>query len=79
MRLVRFVLSLVVVSAPVSGIVSGIASAQPAERKLTPLEVQVACGPPASLEVPSDAMRIAGSQDPEARFVFGSKLCDRIV
>jgi len=68
MRPVRFVSSLVLVSAVLPGVVS----AQPAERKLSPLEVQVACGPPTSLDVPSEPLRIAGSQDPEARFVFGT-------
>ena len=68
MRPVRCVLSLVLVSMVVPAAVS----AQPAERKLSPLEVQVACGPPASLDVPSEPLRIAGSQDPEGRFVFGT-------
>jgi hypothetical protein len=39
---------------------------------MTPLEVQVACGPPPSLDVPSGALRIVGSQDTVGRFVFGA-------
>jgi len=48
------------------------ASAQSTERTLSPLEVQVACGPPTSFDVPSDALHVIGSQDPVARFVFGT-------
>lgn len=68
MRPVRCLLALVVASV----LVSATASAQPAERRLNPLEVQVACGPPPSLDVPATPLRIAGSQDPVNRFVFGT-------
>jgi hypothetical protein len=68
MRPVRCLLALVVASV----FVSATASAQPAERRLNPLEVQVACGPPPSLDVPATPLRIAGSQDPVNRFVFGT-------
>ena len=68
MRPVRCLLALVVASLLVSATVS----AQPAERRLNPLEVQVACGPPPSLDVPAAPLRIVGSQDPVNRFVFGT-------
>jgi hypothetical protein len=68
MRPVRCLLTLVAVSV----LVSATASAQPAQRQLNPLEVQVACGPPTSLDVPAAPLRVAGSQDPVNRFVFGT-------
>ena len=68
MRPVRCLLALVVASL----FVSATASAQPAERRLNPLEVQVACGPPPSLDVPAAPLRIVGSQDPVNRWVFGT-------
>src|SRR5215471_17535976 len=48
------------------------AAAQSSERILTPLEMQVACGPPTSLDLPAEPLRVIGSQDPENRFVFGT-------
>jgi len=52
------------------------ASAQPAPAtpgsKMTPLEVQAACGPPTSLDAPSSPLHVIGSQDPVNRFVFGT-------
>ena len=68
MRPVRCLLALVVASL----FVSATASAQPAERRLNPLEVQVACGPPPSLDVPAAPLRIVGSQDPVNRWVVGT-------
>jgi hypothetical protein len=47
------------------------ASAQPSDRMLTPLEAQVACGPPPSFDVPTDTLHVVGSQDTVGRFVFG--------
>jgi hypothetical protein len=46
------------------------AAAQTAERALTPLEIAAACGPPTSLEIPADALRIAGAQDTVPRLIF---------
>ena len=65
MRLVRSLFALFAL-APV------VASAQPSDRVLTPLEMQAACGPPTSLDVPADPLHVIGSQDPENRFVFGT-------
>lgn len=65
MRLVRCLFTLLAL-APVA------AAAQSTERILTPLETQTACGPPTSLDVPAEALRVIGSQDPENRFVFGT-------
>lgn len=65
MRLARCVFALFAL-APVA------ASAQSVDRALTPHEIQVACGPPTSLDVPTDALHILGSQDPVKRFLFGS-------
>src|SRR5438045_4174714 len=48
------------------------AAAQSPDRALTPLEMQTACGPPTSLQVPSEPLHVIGSQDPENRFVFGT-------
>ncbi len=65
MRLARCLFALFAL-APVA------AAAQSSDRMLTPLEVQAACGPPTSLDVPSDPLHVIGSQDPENRFVFGT-------
>lgn len=46
--------------------------AQPADKPLSRLEVQVACAPPTSFELPSQPLHVIGSQDPVARFVFST-------
>jgi hypothetical protein len=65
MRLARSLFTLLAL-APIA------AAAQSPDRVLTPLETQTACGPPTSLQVPSEPLHVIGSQDPENRFVFGT-------
>jgi hypothetical protein len=65
MRLARSLFTLLAL-APIA------AAAQAPDRVLTPLEMQAACGPPTSLQVPAEPLHVIGSQDPENRFVFGT-------
>jgi hypothetical protein len=67
MRVVRLVLA---ASAAIA--VAHAAAAQTAERVLTPLEVAVACGPPTTLEMPQDPLRITGAQDTVNRIIFNA-------
>ena len=48
------------------------AAAQNAVRALTPLEVAVACGPPPTLEMAADPLRVVGAQDTVRRVVFNT-------
>jgi len=43
------------------------------ERKLTPLEVAVACAPPTSFDMPANGLKVVSSQDTVDRLVFGEK------
>ena len=54
---------------------AGTASAQTSARPvLTPMQVASACAPPATYdELPYDALRIIGSQDPMGRSLFGDR------
>lgn len=47
-------------------------AAQPAAPMLTPLETAVACGPPPTLSMPSDPLRIVGAQDTMRRVIFNT-------
>ena len=53
-------------------VVPSAAFAQPAERTLTPLEVAVACGPPTTMEMPSEPLRVIGAQDTVKRLIFNT-------
>jgi hypothetical protein len=48
------------------------AAAQTAAPAMTPLEVEVACGPPPTLEAPAEPLRVVGVQDTMKRVVFST-------
>lgn len=62
-----------VAAAIVAVAVPGVAAAQSADQPLTPLQTVVACAPPPSLDIPSDPLRIVGSQDSVSRTAFDEK------
>jgi len=53
--------------------VAAAAGAQPADRQLSALEVAVACAPPPTIEIPTDAPRVVGAQDTIPRFVYEAR------
>jgi hypothetical protein len=64
----RFVLALMVVSGTAAAV-----QAQSTD-SLSPLDLAVACAPPASsAPPPADALRVVGSQDPTPRALFGNR------
>ena len=53
---------------------AAVASAQPGDVPLSPLEIATACAPPPSLDdAPPHALRIIGSQDTTPRALFGDR------
>src|SRR5262245_25058863 len=73
MRVARYLFALLAL-VPVAASAQPSAPGSPAAQatRMTPLEVQAACGPPTSLDVPSSPLHVIGSQDPVSRFVFGT-------
>lgn len=63
-------LRVVLIAAAAAIVTTSASSAQPPDRPLSALEIAVACAPPTSLDVPSDAPHIAGAQDTVMRSLF---------
>jgi hypothetical protein len=64
---------LVALAAAIAAASSGRVFAQSGDRALTAAEIAVACASPTSLELPTNGLRITGSQDTVPRTVFGAK------
>src|SRR5712691_4206476 len=69
----RLTVMTVVVAASV-GVAAGVAGAQTDSTAFSPLEIAVACAPPASAEgAPANPLHLVGTQDTTARSVFGDR------
>ena len=69
MRLARVAFA-VLVLAPAFALA---ANAQAPSHSLTMLEMQVACGPPTTFDMPDQALHVIGSQEPGKRFLFANQ------
>jgi hypothetical protein len=62
------------VAAALATLVGRVVHAQTATSAMTPLQNAIACAPPPSNDGPPDnALHVVGSQDPEARALFGAR------